>query len=128
MLLARRSVRRSWCPTFAVRIVLASSVLVLAASGPVVAQTGAISGTVTDSTTGAPIAGIWVAVSDASRRPVVAYMTTDSGSYTVGGLPAGTYYLNTSSSLSSGVAAEYLDKQYNGPTRPPACSAQCPAR
>jgi len=115
MLLAHRSVRRSWFPTLAVGISLVSAALLLAASSPALAQTGTISGTVTDSVTGAPIAGMWVAVSDARGGPVVAYLTTASGSYAAGGLSAGTYYVHASSSLSSGAAAEYLDEVYNGP-------------
>ncbi|MEP0843241.1 MAG: carboxypeptidase regulatory-like domain-containing protein [Phycisphaerae bacterium] len=53
--------------------------------------TGSISGTVTCSTTGAPVAGLTVKIYDANNQLVASPTTGPDGSYSVGGLPAGTY-------------------------------------
>ena len=70
---------------------------------------GRISGTVTDAGTGAPLAGVYVSVYNASGNSVGSSVTTNaSGVYTTStGLLSGTYYVRTSNSLG------YVDELYD---------------
>jgi hypothetical protein len=56
---------------------------------------GRISGSVTDSATGTPIAGIAVDVISSSGGTLLTATTNASGIYTTGGLPAGSYFART---------------------------------
>jgi len=69
---------------------------------------GQITGTVTNAETGAPLASGSVRAYDANGTAVgnAAYLNT-SGSYTLKGLPTGTYYIRTTNSLS------FVDELYN---------------
>jgi hypothetical protein len=69
---------------------------------------GRIRGTVTDVGTGLPLAGVAVYVYNSSGNQVTSGSTDGSGAYTgYYGLPTGTYYARTSSSLG------YVDELYN---------------
>jgi hypothetical protein len=70
---------------------------------------GRISGTVTDASTGLPLANVRVAINTSSGTYVTYGYTNSSGVYTsYTGLVAGTYYARTSN------AAGYLDELYDG--------------
>ena len=67
-----------------------------------------ISGTVTESATGLPIAGALVRISDAAGRFVTSARTNDAGLYTtLIAVPAGTYFARTSNGLG------YVDRLYD---------------
>jgi hypothetical protein len=86
--------------------------------GAVLPQGGSIAGTVSDSATSTPIAGINVQVYDGSGMwvPNVQGANTDgSGNYTIGGLPDGTYKV----CFSSG-STNYLAKCYDNLPADPA--------
>lgn len=68
---------------------------------------GTITGTVTDSVTSAPIAGINVEVLNARGAGVRVVNTDGSGVYTVSGLPAGSYFVRTRDSVN------YADELYD---------------
>jgi 5-hydroxyisourate hydrolase-like protein (transthyretin family) len=69
---------------------------------------GRLTGTVTDASTGLPVAGVQVAVYSASGSYVAYGYTNSSGAYTTGtGLPSGTYYARTSNSQG------YLEEVYD---------------
>ncbi len=70
-------------------------------------RAGAIAGTVTDAATGAPLADIRVEIRDQSGSWVGDVYTDGSGSYTVGGLTAGTYFAHTDT------YQNYLDELYD---------------
>jgi 5-hydroxyisourate hydrolase-like protein (transthyretin family) len=73
---------------------LRATILALALVVPALAaaQTGSISGTVTNAQTGAPIANVPVAVFNTAKGEPEAILTTNaSGVYTASGLPPGTY-------------------------------------
>jgi len=79
------------------------------------AQGGSISGTVTDSTTGAPLGDIYVFVSLKSGGTFYqysSYTTSSNGTYTVSNLPPGTYTVGGSSQ----VAASGTDYTFVTPT------------
>ena len=84
----------------------------------VAAQTGSITGTVTNSSTGAPIAGvpIFVVRSDNFSEAGVAgaEMTDASGVYTFNG-PAGSYYL---AAVPSEEELDFVDEIFGGPRAP----------
>jgi len=67
------------------RTAFVSILAALFASGPLYAQTGQVTGTVTSSENGRPLAGATVAVVGATQRAV----TDASGRYTLGGVSAG---------------------------------------
>jgi ribosomal protein L30E len=67
---------------------------------------GVITGTVT-SGTGAPLAGAYVFVYNASNVSLGSATTNEAGVYAKGGLPTGNYYARTSNSIG------YLDELYN---------------
>ena len=68
---------------------------------------GSFSGTVTDASSLAPLSGVTISVYNAASTFLVSTATNASGQYTVGGLPAGTYYLKTYNTLG------YIDEVYN---------------
>lgn len=70
---------------------------------------GTISGVVTNASTGQPIAGIRVSVFDdlGSILPWAGASTDASGAYTVGALPAGSFYVRSAGDPSQGLAYEY---------------------
>jgi hypothetical protein len=69
---------------------------------------GSISGTVTDAATSNPLAGIYPEIYDATTGNYFGYGYTDAtGSYTVEGLPAGTYTARTSN------GEGYIDELYD---------------
>jgi 5-hydroxyisourate hydrolase-like protein (transthyretin family) len=69
---------------------------------------GRISGTVTDSATGLPLAGVWIDVYDAYGNWVTYGSTDSSGAFTTSdGLPSGTYYASSWNSLG------YVDELYD---------------
>ena len=69
---------------------------------------GTITGTVTDAATGAPLESVRVEVRAASTGAVVASgWTREAGAYTVNGLAAGPYYVQTS------IGHPYRDELYN---------------
>ena len=81
------------------------------------ARGGAVSGSVTDSSSpGQPLSGVLVSVYDSSRNYYTSASTSASGTYTVGGLPAGSYFVCFSGSGSTGGSSStgYLDQCYNG--------------
>lgn len=78
------NLRRIAAPAAGLSLVLVAA---LAAPPPLGGQTGQISGTVTDSSTGHPVAGADVLVVGTFHRT----RTMDNGSYTVAGVPSGTY-------------------------------------
>lgn len=74
---------------------------------------GAISGTVTDGSTKAAVAGIEVAALDSEGQPVGFAQTAASGRYTIAALPAGSYRVE----FSSGSATNsYLTQYFKGKT------------
>jgi len=78
---------------------------------------GRISGTVTNATTGLPLANVQVSIYNSSGNQLVYGFTDSSGVYTsYGGLPAGTYYARTWNSLG------YIDELYNNISCPGSCS------
>jgi len=79
---------------------------------------GAISGTVTDAATGAPIPNLSVYTYDSSGAYAGSVTTTAAGAYTKMGLSAGTYYLRTSNDLG------YIDELYGDL---PCLDHRCPA-
>jgi TonB-linked SusC/RagA family outer membrane protein len=71
---------------WATRAVVAALVLGITALRPLAAQgTGTVRGTVTDSATGRPVAGVQLTVAGAPARAV----TTEAGTYQLTGVPAG---------------------------------------
>ena len=82
---------------------------------------GTITGTVTDATTNAALAGVSVPAYDAIGRYVATAMTTSAGTYTLNSLVPGTYYLNTRN-LIGYPNQVYVDTLYKD--KP--CSAFCP--
>lgn len=72
---------------------------------------GRISGTVTDKTTDAALAGFCVDVYDSSGNDVASATTDSSGAYTTSGLPGGSYRL---SFFSCGGSYTYPMQYYNG--------------
>jgi 5-hydroxyisourate hydrolase-like protein (transthyretin family) len=70
------------------------------------AQGGSIAGTVTNSG-GTPLSGVSVVIYDGNNSSVGSAQTTGSGTYSVGGLPTGTYYAKTTNSLG------YINELYN---------------
>jgi 5-hydroxyisourate hydrolase-like protein (transthyretin family) len=83
------------------RLVIASGaiLLLLLSSAPLFAQTGTVSGTVTDAGTGAPVAGMTVLVTTVSGNPIAAALTNAAGAYTITGVPVGAlYYVQTATS------------------------------
>jgi hypothetical protein len=77
---------------------------------------GRITGTVTDSSTTAPLANVNVQIFN-SNGPSIASANTDaSGNYTISGLPAGTYFARTSNSLG------YINELYNNISCPVSCT------
>jgi hypothetical protein len=70
---------------------------------------GSITGTVTDAGTAAPLANVTVEIASSAGAFVVGAATNASGVYTVGGLPAGSYFARTFVST----AQNYLDEAYN---------------
>jgi len=71
------------------RTAFVSILAALFASGPLIAQTGQVTGTVTSSENGRPLSGATVAVAGASQRAV----TGPDGRYTLGGVAVGTRHL-----------------------------------
>jgi len=71
------------------------------------AQAGAISGTVTNAASSAPLSGVSVFAYSAANEQLVGVTTNASGQYTIEALPARTYYLKTGNSLG------YIDEVYN---------------
>ncbi|HEY3383078.1 MAG TPA: carboxypeptidase regulatory-like domain-containing protein [Vicinamibacterales bacterium] len=71
---------------------------------------GTISGTVTGNA--APLSGVSVQILDANGQPVWSTNTTPSGTYSVSGLPTGSYYAQTT----SGPAQGFANQIYNGLT------------
>jgi len=69
------------------RRVVVSLIAALFAAGPLYAQTGQITGSVTSSEGGRPLPGATVSVAGAQLRAV----TGPDGRYTIGGVPAGTH-------------------------------------
>ena len=84
------------------------------------AKEGSISGTVTDAGTGAAISGAYVYVIDSAGQHVTSEFVSN-GSYTVGDLTTGTYYLYTQN------ASDYLH-EVPGTTFRAACRARPPRR
>ena len=68
---------------------------------------GSISGRVTKDSDGTGIQNVWVYVYDSSWNWVKSASTDSSGNYTVGGLPSGSYYLQTWNNQG------YIDEYYN---------------
>lgn len=69
---------------------------------------GEISGTVTDASTGTPLQGITVTVSDGRSLPVATVSTDAAGTYTATGLPTASYTVGFDSDL----AGDYLAQSY----------------
>src|SRR4051794_33041503 len=80
----RFAIGRDWTKTVAKALVLLVAVL-----GPARAQTGRITGIVTDSAAGFPVAGVNVSVIGTS----ISALTGDNGRYTIANVPAGTHIL-----------------------------------
>lgn len=98
-----RYAHRAW-PT----ILLVAAFGLCAASGRAQAQgTGRISGTVTDASTGAPLADITVKVVTSDGVSGGVFQTDASGVYTTADIAVGTYYLRTLNGY------PYLDELYN---------------
>ena len=105
--------RRLLCPIRTGWLVLASLVGLLIMSAPAAAQTGTVSGTVTNADTGAPIAGQlvlawrqWVATST-----VASAFTDASGVYSIAVPPGALYYVVTNTftgRLAGGVSGRPL--------------------
>jgi protocatechuate 3,4-dioxygenase beta subunit len=74
------------------------------------AASAAISGTITDENTGAPLSGICVEVVDSSYVPFGYDVTDALGSYTTSGLPAGDYKMRLQDCNEASV---YLTEWYN---------------
>ena len=77
---------------------IVSLLLVAGFSAPAAAQTGNISGTITNANTGSGISS-QVNIHNASGVLVTAVVSNGSGVYTTGQLPAGTYFLRTISAF-----------------------------
>ena len=71
------------------------------------AQAGSVSGTVTNASTTAALPGVSVFVYNSSNLQLAGTTTNGAGQYTIGSLPAGTYYVKTYNS------AGYIDELYN---------------
>src|SRR5262249_12140875 len=69
---------------------------------------GRVSGRVTDAVTGAGIGNVFVSVYNAMGAFVTSAATSSTGTYTILGLPSGSYYARTSNSLG------YTDGLYGG--------------
>ncbi|HJQ68390.1 MAG TPA: carboxypeptidase regulatory-like domain-containing protein [Blastocatellia bacterium] len=78
-------------------------------------QGGVISGTVTDSTTSAPIANVNVQIFNSSGGGIGSVNSDGSGNYSFGGLTSGTYFARTNNSLG------YINEVYNNIT----CVVNC---
>ena len=74
---------------------------------------GAIAGTVTDASTGDPVACETVIVYDSSGNYVSSTSTASDGSYTVGGLPGGSYRVGFSEAYCD-TSVPYTSTFYNG--------------
>jgi hypothetical protein len=74
-----------------IQTALALAGCVLAAGTPAVAQTGSISGTVTEDGTGTPIIGALVELYDSAGTFVDSRFSSAGGSYSIGFLPTGAY-------------------------------------
>ena len=70
-------------------------------------QVTSLVGTVTDATTGGPLADVQVSVHGADGAAVATAITSPAGQYRVEGLAAGTYYAKTSNGLG------YIDELYD---------------
>jgi hypothetical protein len=71
-------------------------VLLLLNSAPAFAQTGTVSGTITDAGTGAPVSGLFVFVVTVQGSTVAQATTNASGVYTITNVPIGAlYYVRT---------------------------------
>ena len=68
---------------------------------------GSVAGTVTDSSTTAPIANVTVQIFNSNGPSIASANTNASGNYSVTGLPAGTYFARTTNSLG------YINELYN---------------
>jgi len=73
---------------FAFPAVLAA-LLIGFGAGPLLAQTGRVAGTVRDSLTGEPVAGVEILLVGTNRRAA----TAEDGTYAIAGVPPGTYNL-----------------------------------
>src|SRR5688572_11394202 len=95
---------------YARMIVPTAGLLLAAAIGSVTATaaavtgsvTGSVSGFVTDAGTGAPLAGVSVAVYDSTGGNAQFVSTDGSGAFAFPALAAGTYYIRTHASTLSG--------------------------
>lgn len=125
MLLARHPSRFLTRPALGAGIAPAAIAFLLVAGGSALAQTGTISGTVTDTATGEPLANVRVEVYYTLGSPFVVTTTNSAGAYATPGVSAyGAYYVRTNVSAAGGGASPaYLDEVYNGP--PPADGLPC---
>ena len=82
---------------------------------PVPETGGSISGTITDSASGAPIPGVYVNVIDAAGVWQSLGSTGPAGEYRATGLAAGSYYVRTDSGL-------YVDEAYDNVVCDPTCA------
>ena len=90
-----------------VHALIALAVMVGPWAATAAAQTGGISGTITDAGTSAPLANVQVRIFNSAGGSVGSAWTDASGVYSRTGLTAGTYYALTSNSLG------YIDELYN---------------
>ena len=86
-------------------------VFLVVASSAVAASTGSLLGTVTDATTGAPVANECVAALDASNNFVASGITDSAGRYTVSGLAAGSYKVGFQSCGGGNYLSQFYDNK-----------------
>ena len=87
--------------------------------GVAAAQTGTVSGTITDVSTHLPIASVTVDVVIVDGSTIASASTNASGAYTVSGLPPGALYYV----IAQSVAAGYIAAVYPDATCPGSCGA-----
>src|SRR5262245_58366931 len=89
------------------RIAWLGLAVLIATTAPLAAQTGTVSGRVTDALTGSPLADVFVNVYDATGSYVTSAPTDAGGNYAAGGVPAGTAFARTWNEIG------YVDELYD---------------
>jgi len=92
-------------------LALASLVCVLVSPAPAAAQTGTVSGTVTNGDTGAPIANLQVAVVTLNGSSVATGLTNGAGEYSIAVQPGALYYVAVQSSFAGYLQEAFPDVQ-----------------